>query len=208
MRITATARQLSYLKTDYKTILVVEDKIMTEDTAQQADTFESHGVIDKYSNRRARIHSFLESELVGVLATVDPNGRPHATVIYYSVDSEFNIFFSTKDQTKKSGNLSHNNAAQLVVFDTPSQTLVQVYGTVSEIDEPFDRQLAFAGTIKAASLTSDNGVPPISRLMAGKYVAYKLTPTQVRMAVYARPDPGDYSKIFETLEAYELHPDS
>jgi hypothetical protein len=47
-------------------------------------------------------------------------------------------------------------------------------------------------------------MPAIEKLEAGKYVAFVIQPVQVRMAVYARPDPGEYTELFETVEGSEL----
>jgi hypothetical protein len=47
--------------------------------------------------------------------------------------------------------------------------------------------------------TSEAGVPPISKLHAGDYVAYRISPKQIRMAMFIRPDPGGY-ELFETID--------
>ena len=39
-----------------------------------------------------RVREYLKSNPVGVLATVDADNNPHASVIYYSVDNDFNFF--------------------------------------------------------------------------------------------------------------------
>ena len=152
-----------------------------------------------HTEERSRILEFLQHNSVGVLATVDPNGEPHAAAIYFTVDDDFNILFLTKTGTKKHDNLKHHNHAMLVAYDAKSQTTAQVKGTVTEITDVTRMQRVFSDILKISMKTSEAGVMPLDKLQAGEYVAYSLDPKEVRMAVFIRPDPGDYSQIFETV---------
>lgn len=154
--------------------------------------------------RRDRIFGFLRENQVGVLSTVDPNNDPHATAIYYAVEPDLTISFMTKSATKKSDNIAHNNHVMLLVYEPSSQTTVQINGQAKKIDDISRMNKIFSDILQAAWDTSEDGVPPITRLVAGEYVAYSIEPKQVRMAVYARPELGNYEDLFETLEAHEL----
>ncbi len=160
-------------------------------------TYEKPVASSSESNRR--IYNFLKVHPVGVLAMVDPEGNPHATVIYFSVDEEFNITFTTKRDTKKHDNLKHNNHVQLIAYEASSQTTVQITGIAKDISHEPEASEAFSNTVRASMQTSGADVPPISKLQAGHYVAYKLSPKQIRMAIFARPDPGGYD-IYETID--------
>lgn len=146
-----------------------------------------------------RIYEFLKTHPVGVLATVDPNNDPHAVAIYYSVDEGFNLSFTTKHDTKKHDNLKHNAHVMLVAHEESSQTTVQVTGVAEEVTDSSEANEIFKETVKAAMQTSDSGVPPISKLYAGSYEAWRIKPRQIRMAVFIRPDPGGYD-IYETMD--------
>jgi general stress protein 26 len=154
-------------------------------------------LVDK-SESNQRIYYFLKSHPIGVLATVDPNGDPHAAVMYFSVGRDFSVTFTTKRYTKKSGNLTHNNHAMLLAYDAPSQTTVQIDGFAKTLD-PKEAHESFKNTLDKAMETSISGMPPISKLEAGPYVAYRLRPLEIRMAIYARPEPGNYD-MFETVD--------
>lgn len=151
------------------------------------------------SKSNMRILNFLKSHPIGVLATVDPNGNPHATVIYFSTDDEFNVTFTTKSQTKKHDNLSHNNHAMLVAYETFSQTTVQITGTAELITNKAKADHISEETFRTSIDTSQAGDSPISKLYAGHEIAYKLKPVQIRMAVFMRPDPGGYD-MYETID--------
>lgn len=145
------------------------------------------------------ILNFLQAQRTGVLATTDPVNKPHAAVVYYYVNSNFEITFVTKSHTKKYENIQRNNRVMLVAYDEFTQTTVQVSGSSEEIKNIEETQDAIAKMLTSAALTSDAGDPPISKLYAGDYVAFRIIPELIHMAIFLRPDPGGYD-IFETLQ--------
>jgi len=157
-----------------------------------------------YADRKQRIFNFLRETPVGVLYSMYANVNPHAAVIYFSIDKRFQISFLTKADTKKYDNLFHFNHIMLTVYEPLTQTTAQITGRAEEITASSEIN-GVAGAILSASLkTSDNGLPPISKLEAGPYVAFNIKSVQIRMAVYSRADPGSYNEIFESIESFEL----
>lgn len=144
-------------------------------------------------------YDFLKHHPVGALATVGPNGDPHVAAIYFTIDRKWTIFFLTKTGTRKADNLDHNNHAQLLVYEAKTQTTVQVTGTATKIEDSAEMNDVFAKILKASLDASDSSVPPISRLKEGDYVAYRLSPEQVRMAVFSHPKFGEYEDLFKTI---------
>lgn len=143
-------------------------------------------------------HEFLKHHPVGVLATVDPNGEPHAAAIYFSVDNHQNISFMTKTGTKKADNLLHDNHAVLVVYEAATQTTVQITGEVSEIKDHAEVNEVFAHMLNASADTSGSSVAPLTKLKEGDYITFRLKPKQIRMAVFSRPKAGEYEDLFKT----------
>lgn len=156
------------------------------------------------SERQQRMYDFLTDTPVGVLATVDPNGCPHGAVIYFTVDKQFNLFFLTKTGTKKYDNLIRNDQVMLIVHEPVSQSVAQVIGKTFEIKDSYEVNRVAQRIFEISLRTSEAGVPPINKLHAGAYTAFLITPLQIRMAVYERPDDGDYGHIFESIESFEL----
>lgn len=156
------------------------------------------------SERQRRIWNFLNKVRVGVLTSVDPNGNPHGSVIYYTLNNNFNISFLTKTETKKSDNLIRNNHVMLVVFDPVSQGVVQVTGKTMPVSDNYEINRIAAAVYETSLRDSEGGVPPIAKLEAGDFVAFQIIPYQIRMALYARPDSGGYDKIFESIESFEF----
>lgn len=146
-----------------------------------------------------RIYSFLKTQRSGVLSTVNKQGHPHGTVVYFSIDKAFNVSFMTKRDTRKNQNIIHNNHVSFVVFEPSTQTTAQISGKAQDISEQPEAQEVFRAMLKAAFDTSSSGMPPISKIYAGHYLTYRIKPEHISMAVFARPDPGGY-EMFETID--------
>jgi len=133
---------------------------------------------------RTKINDFLDSHPIGVLATVDASGNPHASTIYFSVDSDLNLTFTTKRDTDKSKNIAFNPKVMLDVYDSESQASVQASGTAIEVTDPEAAQKIYHGTLRAAKQTNEDPVPPIAKIAAGPYVAYQIKPENIWLSEY------------------------
>lgn len=156
------------------------------------------------SDRQQRIYDALVANPVGVLSTVTPDGDPHGSVIYYVVDSDFVISFLTRAGTRKCDNLRHNPHAMLNVFDPVTQATVQASGTAEEVVDGADANDIALKVFRASRRINRVGLLPINKLEVGSYVAFRIMPVQIRMAVFARPQSGDYEGLFESIESFEL----
>ena len=137
---------------------------------------------------REKIISFLTSSPVGVLAVVDTEGNPHASTIYFSVDKELNITFTTKRDTFKYKNLSKHDAIMLVAFDASKQMAVQISGRAKKVTDPETAHTIYQGTLRAVKKTGEDVVPPIAKIAAGPYVAFTIHPTFVQLSEYGWGD--------------------
>jgi general stress protein 26 len=135
-----------------------------------------------------KIHDFLVAHPIGVVATVDETNNPHASTVYYSVDEQLQLYFTTKRDTVKHRNLQHNPRLMLAVYEGSNQSAVQLSGTASVIDDPETVQAIFQSTIQAAEHTGKDVVPPIAKIFAGPYVAYQVTVDNVWMQEYGWGD--------------------
>lgn len=133
---------------------------------------------------RLKIADFLDSHPIGVLATVDKKGNPHASTIYFAVDGDLNVTFTTKRDTYKYENISEHDTVMLAAYDSESQTAVQVLGKAVEVNDPDLAHKIYHGTLRAAKQTGEDSVPPIAKIPAGPYVAYSITPDDIWMSEY------------------------
>ncbi len=144
------------------------------------------------------ISVFLGHHTSGVLTTADAVATPHASVVYYKIDSDFVITFGTKTETQKYKNMQQNKQVSFLVYDEPTQTVAQVHGQVEEIEDESIRDEVIGNMVHASIESSGNELPPAEKLYAGDYASLRIIPSIIKMAVYARPD-AEGDDIYETL---------
>ena len=143
---------------------------------------------DLSEQEQGKIIDFLRRHPVGVLATIGLDGRPNASTIYFSVDDDMNLRFTTKQQTNKHANIAKNNEVMFVVYDAVNQSTVQVSGIATEETDAQAAQAVYHGTLQAAEQTGLDVVPPIAKIAAGSYVAYTIKPTNIWLTEYGWGD--------------------
>lgn len=154
----------------------------------------------KPAESHQNIYTFLRDNPIGVLSTVDPDGKPHAAVIYFAVDESFHVTFTTRKETKKVSNLKHKNHVMLIVFDALTQTTVQITANAQVVTDTVEEGQIFRETVRASLTTSGGRIPPVVKLSAGDLIAFKLKPVQIRKATFNHAAPGNYNVIYETIE--------
>ena len=156
------------------------------------------------SERQRRIYDFLNDNPVAVLSSIDEAGRPHGAVIYYMINSQFEILFLTRSGTTKYQNLKHRPAAMLTVCNVPEQTTVQISGEASEITDPAVIKLIAQGVAEASSRAGHQGRLPVQKLKGGEFAAFRIAPLQLRLANYAHPAQHAPEAVFESFESFDL----
>ena len=133
---------------------------------------------------------FLKKNKVGVLATISPEGGPHASLIYYVCDDSFNIYFSTLESTRKFDAISHNPRAAFTVATVDIPQTLQIEGDASEITGEEKIKDKLSNLIEI--LESNNTYYwPITKMGALRVVLMKLTPTWVRWGNFALQQEED-----------------
>jgi len=129
------------------------------------------------------VHAFLSSEPArpAILATTRADGRPHVAPIWYAVDDDGSILFTTGEDTVKGRNLRRAEYAIVSVDDdAPPFAFVTLEGAVT-ISEDLDQVRHWAGIIGGRYMGADradeygrrNGVPGelLVRLTPSKVVS-------------------------------------
>lgn len=86
-------------------------------------------------NKREEALDFLKTNRTGVLATLSPAGDPHARLVYYAADDDFNIHFLTLASTRKAADLTARPVAAFTVASTDIPRTLQIEGTVEDVTE-------------------------------------------------------------------------
>lgn len=144
------------------------------------------------------IRIFLQHQRSGVLATADKAGIPHAAVIYYVLEDDLSILFTTKRETQKFKNIDENNQVALVVYDEATQTTVQVFGHTEFVDDDSVRDRIIENMGNASMERSVENIAPAHKLDAGNFVAVRIKPTVINLAEYGFAKPGE-DNLFEKI---------
>lgn len=152
---------------------------------------------------KPQITNFLLNHSVGVLATCSKEGAPYAAAIYFIIDQNLNIYFVSKQNTKKVANISENNHVSLAVYDQQSQTTVQIAGTATKVEDQWRFDDIFQRVLAVTARTSESRVPPISKIAAGPYEIFCISPSSIRLASYTKPEHGQPHDIFDTVDIPE-----
>lgn len=144
------------------------------------------------------IRNFLNGHYSGVLATADKAGTPHAAVVYFSLRDDFSIVFSTKRETQKYKNIEANKQVAFVVYNEKEQTTVQITGHAEVIEDEDERQKAINNMFSSSAERSQTEIPPGEKILGGDFIALRLVPMVIKMAIYARPD-SEGDDLYETL---------
>jgi pyridoxine/pyridoxamine 5'-phosphate oxidase len=81
------------------------------------------------------VQKFIQAHQLGVISTVDQDGKPESAVVGFSVSDEFNLIFGTFASSRKYANLQSNSNISFVIGWDMGKT-VQLDGLVEEITEP------------------------------------------------------------------------
>jgi PPOX class probable F420-dependent enzyme len=80
--------------------------------------------------------TLFDSANFAVLSTIEPDGRPHSTVVWTKRDGD-DILFALPTSRRKVANLRRDPRATVVVFDLANPYVsVQVQGTAAIADDP------------------------------------------------------------------------
>lgn len=145
------------------------------------------------------IRDFLQKHHCGVLATADMASNPHAAVMYYTIDSDLRLTFTTKVETQKYKNMEQNEQVNFVCYDESTETTVQISGRVEKITDRQESQSALNNLYHTSETYSGTELPPIEKLFAGDYVSLKLIPQVIKMGIFLRPDAESNEELYEIL---------
>ncbi len=141
--------------------------------------------------------SFLKSHKIGVLATLSPDGIPHASTIYYASDEDLNIYFLTLISTRKYAALqAHPQVAFTISAPDVPQTL-QIEGMAMDIT--LDEEAAKKKDELFQALNSNPWFyGPLTKLDPATSVVVWIRPTWIRWADYAFAQAGS-SNVFKEI---------
>jgi PPOX class probable F420-dependent enzyme len=83
-----------------------------------------------------KVRTLFDGKNFAVLSTLDPDGKPHSTVVWVGRDRD-DIVFALPKSRRKIANLNRDPRAAVVIFDADNPyESAQVQGTASLQDDP------------------------------------------------------------------------
>lgn len=129
---------------------------------------------------KEKIISFLGSNKsrLGVVSTVNEENKPESAFVYYAFDENLNVYFATKDTSRKYKNILNNKSiAFAIVTENPPQTL-QLEGVASVHDDIEDQKRLFQDIVGHASAKYFSA--PIMQQTKGGLEFVKISPLWIR----------------------------
>lgn len=140
---------------------------------------------------------FIDENPLGILGTVNAAGEPWGAAVYFGCDTtHFQLYFSTKDQTRKHQNIQENPKVSVVFTDEANQMTIQVHGRASLVNDNQEANAA-ADAFNTIVRKTDDWKLPIAKMDAGKYELYKIEVRYARMTGFGDHRKGEKPEVIE-----------
>lgn len=148
------------------------------------------------SKTREIISTFMNEHSFAVLSTINDKGHPHGTAIYAGSDKDLNVYFKTKSGTAKSSYVDNDDMVALTFSDEADQATLQLSGSVAEVYDQNESRAAMA-LLEGLQHHSKDVYQPLTKLNAGSYIIFRVTPDWAHMTVYGG---GSMAKGVQTYD--------
>lgn len=132
---------------------------------------------------REIMSAFINEHSFAVLSTINDKGHPHGTALYAGSDKDLNVYFMTKSGTAKSGYVDNDDMVALTFGDEAEQAMLQLSGSVAEVYDSKEGAAAME-LLENLKHHSKDARHPISKINAGSYIIFRVTPDWAHMVVY------------------------
>lgn len=148
--------------------------------------------MDKEIKDRVIAFLGLQKSRLGVVSTVNEENKPESAFVYFTFDENINVYFVTKDNSRKYKNiLKNSNVSFATATENPPQTL-QLEGIAAVHSEIEDQKHLFQELVGLAS--AKHFSPPINQQTKGGLQFIKISPTWIRFGNFEVRKHGDIFK--------------
>jgi uncharacterized protein YhbP (UPF0306 family) len=134
---------------------------------------------------------------LGVLSTINEKGFPESATVYYIFDKDLNLYFVTREESRKYKNIKHNRHVSFVVSTEKPAKTFQLHGTAHQVQLPYEESSYFADLVSIAS--KHVFIPPVSQIGDSKMLFVKITPTWMRVGDFSIIEKDDNKFIEVTV---------
>lgn len=129
------------------------------------------------------------NQRVGVVSTMGGFGQPQAASMYYIFDSALNVYFITRESSRKYKNIKRNPRVAFVVSSENPPLTVQLEGEAQEVTDPHEENEYFMKLVALAS--EQNVMPPVSQMDDGRMIFMKIATDWARSGNFETLKEGD-----------------
>lgn len=116
------------------------------------------------------------------LATASKDAKPHAAIVNYVVDNQWNFYFLSRAKTQKTANILVNQEASFVIgFDLPIS--IQGWGKAVKVMDNNERERAFA-LLEEKAAQHDNFWPLPLKVDRFNDVLVRIEPRRLRALIF------------------------
>jgi len=132
--------------------------------------------------------AFLRSHELGVISTVDRDGKLYGSAVYYVIsdDPASALYIVTKSETQKTHNMFANHLAAFTVYDEKLMQTVQMQCRTELEADPKVKDSVFSSIVHTRRLNSKSSLPPVTKLKKGSYAVIKLLPTHFKFNDFSK----------------------
>lgn len=150
------------------------------------------------TGKRDKALAFLAQNETGVLATISPEGKAHARLVYYTSDDSFNLYFMTLANTRKVADIAVHPHVAFTVFDSVVPKTLQVEGIVTDLTDTATNDPMLVTFLQKLIPKTPYGIP-LEHLDSAVIRFFKITPDWVRFGDFT------YGKGTDVV-LVEVHP--
>ena len=127
---------------------------------------------------KEKVLAALRRNRIASMATVTVDGQPQAVTILYVVDDDLNLYFVTREKSRKVANLDANGQVAMSIGLEPPMN-VQLEGRAVRVEDELMRTEKMAELANVGADLKDLW-PPILRVGQEGYVLYQVIPKKIR----------------------------
>jgi nitroimidazol reductase NimA-like FMN-containing flavoprotein (pyridoxamine 5'-phosphate oxidase superfamily) len=121
------------------------------------------------------------------VSTVSSDNTPYGSAVFFTVDSDFNFYFFTKDDSAKFNNMGGYNQVAIVVYNEAEPQIIQAKGEAILVDAQTPKASEVSAELfRKAVASSPWYQPPITKMTGGEVSMVKIKTTWLRYADFRK----------------------
>ena len=151
---------------------------------------------------RNRAFEFIANHRAGALATADKKGNPHVVVVYFGVDKDLSLYFSTRVESRKYKNIIDRPTVAMAFSDRENIKTMQVTGKAKRVDDLAQEQKVLQDLMQYRYGEPNWPAPPMKLYEHGatdELAVIKVIPSEMTFADFATAKAADDVTFFHKI---------